>query len=206
MSRISKIVLFCFTNFGPLIVFYAANHFWGLKPAIIVSLVFTAFEVAYQIKKKEKITVFFKFCVVTTVGFGVFDLYMAKSVLFKYEPALTNLFVAGFFGLSLFSEKSLIQEFAGKNHDPTKFTPDHEYYFRAFTLVWTFYYIVKASVYFWGASRYTIEEGLIMRATAGNVSDFIMIGVSVLGGRFFFRALQKAKMLPSQRARKTIPS
>src|SRR4051812_8798546 len=106
MSKFTQFIFFVFSNFGPLVVFYSANHFWGLKPAIVTSLIFAFFEVAYKIWKREKINAFFTFCVVTTVVFGVFDLYMQKSVLFRFEPALTNLFVGAFFGLSLLREKS----------------------------------------------------------------------------------------------------
>ena len=201
MSKIYKILAFAISNFGPLIVFYGTNHFYGLKPAIITSLLFTAIEVAYKLKKKEEITVFFKFCVATTVIFGAFDLYMQKSVLFKYEAALTNLIVAGFFGLSLRSGKSIIQEFAEKSSNASKYTIDHFFYFRVFTAVWTFYYIVKSAIYFWMASHYTLDEGFMIRVTAGNISDYVFIGVSVLGGRLFFNLMKKAKLLPSQRMR-----
>jgi hypothetical protein len=36
-NKLRAIARFLCDNFGPVLVFYGANHFWGLKPAIVAS-------------------------------------------------------------------------------------------------------------------------------------------------------------------------
>jgi intracellular septation protein A len=199
LPRLVSLLTFLFANFGPLIAFYVTNHFWGLKPAIATSLIFSAIEVTYKLIKKEPLSFFFWFCVVMTFGFGMVDLYLQKSVLFKFEPAVTNLCVAAFFGVSVYSKKSLIQEMAEKSGKAAQYNDDHFFYFRVFTAIWALYYVVKSILYFWMGFHYTLEQGLLIRMSAGGISDYVFVGVSVLGGRYLFRFLQAQRLLPSQR-------
>ena len=88
-EKLRGLLKFAFNNFGPVIVFYAVNHFYGLKPAIAVSTIFSVGEIAYKIRKGQKITGMFKFTALITLVFGAVDLYAQQSFLFKYESAVT---------------------------------------------------------------------------------------------------------------------
>ncbi|NNN06333.1 MAG: hypothetical protein HKL90_10575 [Elusimicrobia bacterium] len=181
VRKVLAAVKFAFNNFGPGIVFYVANHFWGLKIAVLGTLVFVVVEVAEKLWHRKPISLFFKFCAVVALLFGGIDFYLQKSVFFKYEATLTNLFTAVFFGSTLWGEKSMIHEFAeprmaGSGHE---ITPGHVAYFRVLTGVWTAYFVLKATVYAVIASRYSLERGLLIRAIVGNVSMYALMGVSI---------------------------
>ena len=103
-EKIRGLLKFLFNNFGPVIVFYAVNHFYGLKPAIAVSTSYSVGEIAYKVRKRQKITGIFKFTAIITLVFGVIDLYAQQSFLFKYESAASNVFMGLFFAASLLAE------------------------------------------------------------------------------------------------------
>ncbi len=107
MEKIKGIIQFLFKNFGPLLVFYLANRFWGLKTAIVVSLIFTVGEIIHTKFAKQELTMFFKFSVVMALIFGTLDLTLESAFFYKIEATLTNLFTAFFFGITLFQPKPL---------------------------------------------------------------------------------------------------
>ncbi|MBL7672123.1 MAG: septation protein IspZ [Bdellovibrionaceae bacterium] len=201
MEKIKGIALFFYKNFGPLIVFYVANHFWGLKTAIAVSLVFTVAEIIhYKISKKE-ITTFFKFSVALTFVFGVLDLTLENAFFYKIEATVTNLFTAFFFGITLFQPKPLIQQFAEQQGRTLKEQSiDKTFFFRLLTMVWTFYFILKAILYLWINLNSDLEQGLIVRTIIGNVSFGIMLFVSIGLARPIWNLLVKLKVMPSARS------
>jgi len=98
-------------NFGPVIVFYGLNHFWGLKPAIAGSTFYSLIEIAWRIYRKHPINCLFKISAIMTLIFGFVDLYSHHSFLFNYKATITNIFTGIFFGSSLFSEKKVLLEF-----------------------------------------------------------------------------------------------
>jgi intracellular septation protein A len=200
MEKIKGIALFLYKNFGPLIVFYVANHFWGLKTAIAVSLVFTVAEIIhYKIAKKE-ITTFFKFSVVMTFVFGALDLTLENAFFYKIEATVTNLFTAFFFGITLIQPKPLIQQFAEQQGRTSKDqSVDKTFFFRLLTMVWTFYFVLKAALYLWINLNSDIEQGLIVRTIIGNVSFAIMLFVSIGLARPIWNLLVKLKWMPSSR-------
>ncbi len=184
-------VQFALLNFGPILAFYVVNHFYGLKPAIVVCAVYSIGEVIWAYFSGQELTNLFKFTAVMTLIFGVVDLCAQESFLFKYEAAVTNLLTGGFFGATVFGEKTMIQEFFEKSKYAKPVTPELAAYFRFFTLIWTAYFVVKAGIYFWVARHTTIEQGLIMRTLIGNGSFVIMLLISNLGGRRIFLFLRK---------------
>jgi uncharacterized membrane protein len=137
-----------------------------------------------------------------TLVFGFADLWLEKSVFFVYEPCVTNLLSAVFFGASLFSKKTIIQEFRESRElkKGTKLkSPEKALiaYFRLLTGIWVAYFILKAGVYFWLASRYSIEETLAIRVVIGSGSLYGFILLSVFGSRFIFPILKRFRLLPS---------
>ena len=196
MKNLRSFLRFAFSNFGPVIIFYVINRFYGLKPAIVISTTFSIFEIASKLKRKEKINSLFKFSAAMTVAFGAVDLYSQQSFLFKYEPCVTNIFTGIFFGASLFAKKTVLQEFREKQDFSRPFTRDRVAYFRILTGVWTAYFIVKAAAYFWMASHYSIEEGLLFRSVLGTGSFYGLLFVSIVGSKYVFPILKRSGLLP----------
>lgn len=200
MNKAVGLIRFAFSNFGPILVFYSANHFLGLKVAVLSSIIWTIGETAFHIARKKPISTFFKFSAGITIAFGLVDLYLQQSFLFKYEAALSNVMVGAFFASSLFGKKPIIREFAEAQGRISKdLTPDGEYYFKFLTVVWSIYSFAKAAFYVWVASNYSLEEGLATRATVGNLSFYALLFLSIFGAKQIKFALLKLKMLPSSR-------
>ena len=55
MKKSKKLFGFLLANFGPVILFYVAEHFYDLKTAIIATVIFTICEVFFytQIRKQK---------------------------------------------------------------------------------------------------------------------------------------------------------
>lgn len=106
MKRVLHSLSWLLRNFSPLIVFYAANHFFGLKPAIALSMFFSIAGFLRAKIFREKTSTFFKFSAAIAVSFGIVDLFLKDSFLFKYEAAVTN-FIRDYFLLPQSSPTSL---------------------------------------------------------------------------------------------------
>ncbi len=197
-------VQYLFSNFGPLIAFYAINHFFGLKPAIAVTLVVSIVEVVRARICKEETTAFFKFSTAIALVFGVVDLCLTNSFLFKYEPSVTNAITGLFFGATIFSDKPLIQEFYEKRKAPDKpITPEQVLFFRLFTALWVVYFFAKAAFYYWVSRRYSIEKAMVIRGLAGNISLCVLLFGSFAFGRRLFGVAKKLGLLRSAAPRST---
>lgn len=192
MGKSQSFLKFIFSNFGPLIIFYFANHFWGLKAAIAASLIYSVAEIVQQKIKREPITPFFIFSASTSVLFGAIDLYLPQSVLFNYEPSFTNVITGIFFIVGAFNKKPLLQELAEKRkrfENPN--SPDLVQYFRIFTLIWAAYFFIKAGFYAWLANQdMSAEKMMAIRSSIGGGSLYVMIGLSIFGGRRFFHLMK----------------
>ena len=200
MNHVVRIAKFALKNFGPLLVFYIANHFYGLKIAVALSVVWTVGEIIWLLASKQSLSLFFKFSAAVTIGFGLVDLYLQQTLLFKYEAALSNAMMGVFFALSLFSEKPIIREFAeAQGRISSELSPDGEYYFKFLTVVWTIYMFSKAGFYLWLASAYSLEGGLAIRATVGNSTFYCLLAISIFGSAQIKAILARLKLLPSTR-------
>lgn len=197
MGKATKSIRFVMTNFGPLITFYGVNHFYGLQKAIVFSTVFTVVEIGIKIRRKEPIPTLFKFTAAMTLIFGGIDLYFQQSILFKYEAAVTNSFTGVFFGTSLLGKTSILQNLQAGQDDGRVWTPDRVAYMRILTGIWTGYFFMKAGAYFWMASHFDIERGLMIRTIAGTASFYAMLVVSVFGSRLLFPWMKQNGLLPA---------
>lgn len=200
MNLLKKIVIFAFSNFGPLIGFYFINYFWGFKIAIITSIVLVVLEFLILKYRKKYISNFFYFSSIIIIVFGIADLILKEPLFFKFEASLTNLFFAAFFGLSLFKEKPIVQEFA-EMQKRTSFeqNPDKLFFFKFFTVLWCFYFILKAVFYLWMNFYMSIDEGMIVRMFVGKISFWIMMFISIGMPKKIWSLLERLKLFPSQR-------
>lgn len=170
-------------NLGPFLVFYVANHFWGLRPAVATTIVFTLVEIVWKRPNGQASNQFFKFVAAITITFGLFDMVAEESFLFKYEACATNILTAAFFASTLFSKKSIIQEFYEQRANARPWTSSLARYFKWLTLVWVFYFLVKAAIYLQMANAYSIEQELTVRGILGWASFALMLGVSIYGSK-----------------------
>jgi intracellular septation protein A len=199
MTKLKILSSFLFSNFGPLIIFYFCNHFWGLKVALAATVIWTIGEIIFKKLKGKELSQFFIFTATITIVFGLIDIYLQQSIFFKFEAPLTNFVVGLYFALSLFG-KPLIQEFAEQQgRIAGTLSADTEYYFKFLTLVWAFYMWAKSVVYIWVAMNMTLEEGLVFRTIFGSISFYGLLGISIFGAPMIKPLLARAKFLPSSR-------
>ena len=199
MNSIKQIIIFIMSNFGPLVGFYVVNAIWGFKAAVIISilLVFTEFFILKY--KNQKMSSFFIFSSLIIIVFGIADLIIQEPFFFKFEAPLTNLFFAIFFGISLFKEKSIIQEFAEARKDVSiEQTADKKYFFKLFTIFWCSYFLIKAVVYLCLSFYTTFDQAVILRMIVGKVSFWIMMFISTVLPRQIWKIMEYFKLLPSQ--------
>lgn len=178
-------------NFGPLVVFYVANYFCGLKPAIAIVAAGTLLMVGFYIFKRQKMTSFLKFSIAMTLVFSLVDLLLENPIFFKYEAALTNFVTAGFFAASLWTDKTFIQEFVEKRANGMEMTKERIQRCRWLTMIWVIYFVAKAAAYFGVARTYSINDALIIRTIYGTLSFYILLGWSIFLSRPTFELIQK---------------
>jgi intracellular septation protein A len=200
MEKVKSLAKFILGNFGPILVFYVSNHFFGLRVAVLASILWTVGEVCTYRLKGKSLSTFFKFSAGITILFGIIDIYLQRTVFFKYEASVTTFLVGCYFGSTLLSEKPLIQEFAeAQGRIKDKIDPDMVYLLRFLTIIWTSYLFIKAGFYAIIAGRYTLEEGLAIRGVIGNVSFYGLLFVTTVGANKIKSILAWAKLLPSVR-------
>ena len=205
MKLVVGLVLWILRDFGPLLAFYATNHFFGFVPAIIVSMALSVVNVTVVKLQNQKVTAFLKFSIAVSLLFGAVDLYFKGPFLFRYESVLTNIVTGIFFGLTLWGDKPIIQEFAERQAAAKGTTvpikPDTVYYFRLCSIVWTAYFFLKAAFYAWVSSVYDLEKALAIRMLVGNVTFYPLLGASIFLARPIIHLLQRAGLAPSTRSK-----
>jgi intracellular septation protein A len=171
------------SELGPMIAFYVANHFWGLKPAIALSLTLCAAETFRRLYRGERLSTLFKYSSAMTLAFGIVDLIAQHSFLFRYEASVTNFMTAAFFAGSLRGGKSVLGEFYGKKKDSQPMTPERILFFRWLTCMWVAYFVAKSAAYAWIGARMDIEQALIVRVLVGSASFYALLAFSIFRGR-----------------------
>ncbi len=188
MKRLLSGLRFLADDFGPLIVFLPLEHWYGVKPAIAGALAVSLLIAGARYWKGGKTSLFFKFSVGVAIGFGLVDLYLASSVLYRFEAAASSVLFGLYFGATLFAPKSLIEEFHDKTLKPGETTDDGERrYMRILTAVWSAHFFLKAVAYVYIAKRMSFAEATALRAVIGNVCLVTLL----LGERLFRKQLYR---------------
>jgi len=196
-QKLGALVRVLFENFGPILVFYGVNHFYGLKLAIIASTVYSLSEITLKHFRGTKLTPLFKFSAAITLIFGCVDLYAQQSFLFKYESVATNIMTGVFFAASLFGgKKTVIQEYYEAQGNSKPMTRDRVAYFKYLTSAWVIYFVLKAAAYFWIASNFSIEQSMIVRTILGSGTLYLMLFISIVGSKKIFPLLKQYRLLP----------
>jgi len=196
MSPLIKLVGFIVENFGPLVIFMAVEPFGGLKAAIGASLVFGVLDIIVRLSTGREISKLYWFCFIVTGVFGALDLYVTDPFIFKYESVATNLLTAGFFGITLFGGKPLIQEFAERTMPPEKKErKDITNYLWFLTLGWTLYFVTKAVVYAFVSYSFPLTQAMQFRSVFGAVTLVGMFAGEKLARPLLFRGLTRLGLL-----------
>ncbi len=204
--NLDKLVKFIFSNFGPLIGFYFINQFWGFKAATVISCGIVVMEYAYLKFRREPISSFFYFSSAIIIIFGVADLSFKEPFFFKFEAFLTNLFFAVFFGMSIFKQKSIIQEFAeSQKRTSLEQSQDKQFFFKLLTSFWTVYFILKGGFYLWINFSTSLNETLLIRMVVGKMSFWVMMILTVGLSKQIWKWVERFEMFPSQRLNQLQP-
>lgn len=199
MNKLKSLTKFILSNFGPIVGFYFVNQFWGMKAGVIASIFLVVAEYFWLKFKNEKVSTFFYFSSGMIIVFGAIDLIIQKPFFIKFEASITNLFFAVFFGLSLFKDKSIIQEIAETQKKTSEIqSEDKRFFFKCMTAFWSIYFVVKSIFYLWINLNTSLSEGLIIRMIVGKVSLWIMLFISVGLSRQIWKLFEKLRLFPSQ--------
>ena len=198
-DRVQKLLLFIYDNFAPLVVFYAAEHLISLRGAIVASVVFGIVDMAGRVLRQSSITKLYRFSFVTTLLFGAIDLNSTNPFIFKYESVVTNILTAGFFGITLFRGKPLIQDVAEKTMPPEKAARrDIQDYLKFLTFAWTGYFLIKAGLYAYVSYRYPFDEAMAFRSLFGTATLVIMLFGERLVRKSIYRFLSKMNWIAAK--------
>lgn len=190
-----KVIQFVFENFGPLVAYYAVKAAFGFQIAVIASLAVTFFEVGMAIKKKKKLSALFIVSTITTVLFGILDLYLQNAVFLKYESVVTNMITGFFFLGTLWAEESAILGFIKKQNPERVINGKVIYRTRVLTVIWAGYFFLKAAVYAYISNHYSDIEGAAFRAGVGSISFYVLLTLSVTQSRRVFDFLETKRIL-----------
>jgi len=191
MNRLRALVAFVLGNFGPLLAFWVIYQRWGVLTAIATSMAVAVAETAYRLLRRRPITRLFLMNVALTLGFGLVDLVLRKSVVFRFEAVLTNLIAAAYFTASLAGSRSILLELHESTRDPAEpVRPEVPAYLRLLTGVWVAYFVVKAALYAYLALALPLDGALIVRSVVGPVSFFALLFGERLVRKPLYRALR----------------
>jgi intracellular septation protein A len=184
-------------DFGPLLMFWALNLTFGLKPAIAGSVLFILADSLWRWRRRLPFTRIYILASALTVVFGSVDLFSATPFMLKYEAVITNAFTGVAFVAGARGPRPLIMELAEQRQgSPFPKRPDMTRFFQLFTLLWAAYFFVKAGFYVAVALLMPLTQAMLVRSVVGSISMALMVAVSVTQGRRLFRLCQWMGLLP----------
>lgn len=195
-----KAVRWVLLNFGALIVFQLTKHFLELKWAIAISMAYAVAEILWLKSRRQTVSPFMLFSLAVVLVFGGLDLWLENEFFMKLESGLMNLMMAGVFGISLFREKSVVEELAesqGRIHKDT--TADKTFFFRVITTIWFLYYVLRAVLFTWVNFTVSGSESLIVKTLFGTASFYVLLAASLGLSRQLWDLLLKLHLMPSTR-------
>ena len=185
-SRV-RAVLGLAEEFGGLLAFWIVLDCAGLRAAIAATLVVVAADAARRLIRRRPMTRVWMLSSALALAGGAIDLRAATPFMIRYEAVGTNLLTGLAFVIGAFGARPLVQEVAeswrGAPFDPGQ--PGLRAFFRAFTLVWAGYFVLKAGVYLWLAAELPLERALALRSVIGTASLVAMILLSRRGPALF---------------------
>jgi intracellular septation protein A len=180
---------------SPLLVFYAFDWGWGLRPAIVASALWSMGEVVLRLVRKEKLDALFKFTAVTTFVFGALDLVITQPRFFSYEAVATNVVTGGFFASMAATDISPMLDQVHALRPDARGDLELPSRLRVAIGLCAAYCFVKAGIYAWMATAFSVERAMGLRVIVGNVSMVVFFAAVRFGIDPVLRLLQRAGYL-----------
>jgi intracellular septation protein A len=196
MTKLAAVARFALAEFGPLFVFWLLALAFGVKPAILGSIVFIIADAVWRWRKGLNFTRLYSLISALTLVFGFVDLVATSPFMLKYEAAVSNVVTGVAFVVGALGEKPIIQEVAEQRGESFVATDEIRTFFRLFTLVWAAYFFLKAILFAWMAWTMPMLEAMALRSAIGGVSLGLMIAISVTQGRRLFFLCRRFGLLP----------
>ncbi len=185
MSRLGRLGVLL-QEFGGAILFWIVLRRFGLKAAILATILFVLVDGARRLLRRLPISKIWALSNALVLVCGLIDLRAASPFMIRYEAVLTNLITGTVFLIGAFGKKPMTQEIAedwqGRPFDADL---DLRLFFKAFTLVWAAYFFVKAAAYLWLAQVLPLQQALAVRSLAGTASLVVMLLVSMRGRQIY---------------------
>jgi intracellular septation protein A len=196
MSRLLSAARFALAEFGPLIVFWGLTATFGVKPAILGSILFIAADACWRRWKGLPFTRLYLLTSGLTLVFGLIDLARTSPFMLKYEAVVTNAATGLAFVAGVLGDKPIIQEVAEQRGEAFVATREVTAFFRLFTLAWAAYFFVKAAFYLWIVWTLPMLEAMALRSAIGGVTLGLMIALRATQGRRLFFLCRRLGLLP----------
>jgi intracellular septation protein A len=196
VSKLAAVARFALAEFGPLIVFWLLTLAFGVKPAILGSIVFISADAVWRSRKGLTFTRIYLLISVLTLVFGFVDLAATSPFMLKYEAAVSNVVTGVAFVVGALGEKPILQEVAEQRGEKFVATDEVRTFFRLFTLVWAAYFFLKAILFAWMAWTMPMLEAMALRSVIGGVSLGLLIAISATQGRRLFFLCRRFGLLP----------
>ena len=199
LSRLLGILRFGAENLGPIITFIVLSRLFGLKVAIAGAVIFVVADVIRRKWFHLSFPTIYLVSAGLTVGFGIVDLFAANPFMLRFESVVSNLVTCGFFVVGARGKSSMIQEIVEqKRGAPFVNRPDLQRFFSYLTLMWAFYFLLKAIIYLWLGLVLPLDRAVEIRSIFGTASLMAMVAISATLTRQLYLLCQRFGWLPPQ--------
>jgi intracellular septation protein A len=196
MRRAFELIRYAFAEFGSVIVFVVGLYAFGIKPAIVATIVWIAGDAIQRAVRRLGFPQVWLFANGLVVVFGGVDLYAATPFMLRYEPVVTNVLTGVVFAAGAFGDKPVIQLLAEARGRSFPEGAEIRRFFQVLTFIWVAYFVLKAGVYYWLARTMTLEEAMPIRAVVGPGSLVVLLALS-FRSRPLFLLLRRLRLLPA---------
>jgi intracellular septation protein A len=196
MRRAFELIRYAFAEFGSVIVFVVGLYAFGIKPAIVATIVWIAGDAIQRAVRRLGFPQVWLFANGLVVVFGGVDLYAATPFMLRYEPVVTNVLTGVVFAAGAFGDKPVIQLLAEARGRSFPEGAEIRRFFQVLTFIWVAYFVLKAGVYYWLARTMTLEEAMPIRAVVGPGSLAVLLALS-FRSRPLFLLLRRLRLLPA---------
>jgi len=185
MSGFLKRVVGLAHTFSGLIVYWIMLLGFGIKPAILATTLFVVGDGIWRWRRHKPMPALWLLSSGVAVVFGVIDLWAMTPFMLRYEGAITNLVIAAVFGFGVMGKQPLVLRIARERRPNIPDRPEVTRFFRAFTVAWSLYFVIRAAVFVWIMTRFPLVEAMGIRSVFSWVSLGMMMLISFNGRRVF---------------------
>lgn len=185
MKSLASLLIGLARTFGGLILYWVTLLACGVKPAIAVALAFIVVDGARRLLTRLPLPPLWLIGNGAAILFGMIDLYARTPFMIRYEGAILNIGWAAGFALGAFGREPLVLQFARRRSPDIPDRPEIIRFFRAFTLAWSFFFVVRACGFLWIMEHYPLTQAIAIRTAFSWVSMGVMLLISVNGRRVF---------------------